>query len=201
MEHHSLVVLINLLRLFIRRTIALLKNLRANFVSLWGRISITLGNDGISLGSSFRIAEGVRFSCTDGGTIIIGSSFYASSGCSLVCRGGRLIIGDGVFLGSGVNIVCRDYVQIGSDCLIAEYVVIRDQDHSLEPPPMRQVNFNTSPILIGSGVWIGAKASVLRGGEIGDGSVVGAHSLIKSPIPSNVLAVGAPAKVVKHLSS
>jgi acetyltransferase-like isoleucine patch superfamily enzyme len=192
-------MLILMSRLIVRRAISLLNNVRATLVSHCGKVAIKLGNDGISLGSSFRIADGVRFSCTDGGKIIIGSNFYASSGCSLVCRGGHLIIGDHVFLGNGVNIVCRDYIKVGSDCLIAEYVVIRDQDHSLEPPPVRHFNFNTSPILIGRGVWIGAKASVLRGGEIGDGSVVGAHSLVKSPIPSSVLAVGAPAKAVKNL--
>lgn len=94
-------------------------------------------------------------------------------------------------------IVSQEGIRIGSDTLIAEYVVIRDQDHDTRTHPIRTSGFLTSPIHIGRDVWIGCKATVLRGSTIGDGAVVGAHALVKGHIPAGALAVGVPAKVVR----
>lgn len=141
----------------------------------------------------------MRFSCTDGGRIEIGNFFHASQGCVLICRGGHLVIGDDVFPGMGAIIACLGSIEIGDRCMIAEYVTIRDQDHGMENLPIRPSSFVMSPIVLGEDIWVGAKASILKGSSIGHSAVIGSHSVARSSIKSGSLAVGAPAKVVKKI--
>lgn len=55
------------------------------------------------------------------------------------------------------------------------------------------------PIVIGNNVFIGYGAIVLPGVKIGDNVVIGAHSVVSRDIPSNVVAAGVPAKVIKGI--
>ena len=84
--------------------------------------------------------------------------------------------------------------------LIAAYVSIFDSDHTLgehgNPVWQPQV---TAPVRIGRGSWLGERVTVLRGADIGEGCIVGAHSVVKGRIPDHSLAVGAPARVVRSL--
>ena len=52
-------------------------------------------------------------------------------------------------------------------------------------------------VIIGNHVWIGIRVTVLYNTLIGDGSIIGAESLVKSKIPNNCIAAGNPAKVIK----
>lgn len=52
-------------------------------------------------------------------------------------------------------------------------------------------------VVIGNHVWLGEKAVILYNTQIGDGSIIGAMSLVKSKIPNNCIAAGIPAKVVR----
>lgn len=80
--------------------------------------------------------------------------------------------------------------------MISEFVAIRDHDHDPAYPPRSGRNLK-SPVRIGERVWIGAKASVGRGVEIGDDTVIGGHAFVNRSVPANSLAVGVPARVVR----
>ena len=54
-----------------------------------------------------------------------------------------------------------------------------------------------SPLRIGPDVWIGTKASVLRGASIGTGVVVAAHAVVRGDIPDYAIVGGIPARVLK----
>jgi len=113
-------------------------------------------------------------------------------------QGSRLTIGSGTFLNYGVSLSAHREVRIGRDCLIGNYVTIMDNDyHDLK---YRDRPGPSSPILIGDRVWIGIRSVVLRGVQIGDGSVIGAGSVVTSNIPPNSLAVGVPARVIRSLT-
>ena len=56
------------------------------------------------------------------------------------------------------------------------------------------------PIVIGDDVWIGGGAIVLAGVTIGDRSVIGAGSVVTKDVPSDVVVVGNPAKIVRRLT-
>ena len=160
----------------------------------------TFGNPTVVVKKNCQFGHSVKLMATDGGSIFIGERTSLADHVQVTVQGGRLTIGDDVFIGIGSIIVCRDEVFIGSNSLIAEYVVIRDQDHSLEVRPVRNSGFQTSPVHIGQDVLVGCKSSILRGSYVGDRSVIGAHSLVKSHIAEDMLAMGIPAKAVKRLS-
>ncbi len=64
----------------------------------------------------------------------------------------------------------------------------------------RKIPLYAKLISIGNNVWIGAGSTILAGVEIGDNSVIGAGSVVTKSIPSNVVAVGVPCKVLREIS-
>lgn len=117
-------------------------------------------------------------------------------------EGVTLQLGRGCKLGDSVHIVASRQVSIGDDCLIASHVFISDTshgdgtEHPMTPPDGRPLA--TSPVSIGSCVWLGEGVAVLPGATIGDGCIIGAHAVVKGEIPPYTVAVGAPAKPVKR---
>ena len=56
-------------------------------------------------------------------------------------------------------------------------------------------------MIIGKNVWVGEKVTVLPGVHIGEGSIIGANSVVTHDIPPYSIAVGIPAKVIKTVKS
>lgn len=105
-----------------------------------------------------------------------------------------LELGSG-FINRGCNIHVYQNIKIGNNVIIAEDVMIRDSDsHSLCYEGYKK----TSPIKIEDNVWIGARATILKGVTIGSGSVVAAGSIVNKDVPSNCIVAGNPAKVIKQ---
>lgn len=116
----------------------------------------------------------------------------------LATRGGRIEIRNS-YIGFNTVITSINSIEIDSHCEIAEMVVIRDQNHSFGEKGrlLKDQGYDHAPISIESNVWIGAKATILKGVIIGENSIVGAHSLINKSIPKNCVCVGIPGKLVK----
>lgn len=154
-------------------------------------------NPAVTIGRGCGFEKGIRLTATDGGKIFISDRAHLAEGVYIIARGGIVRILDDAFIGRGSVIVACEAIEIGRDTMISEYVVIRDQDHNTNPRPFRQAGSASTPIIIGEDVWIGCKASVLRGSVIGDRAVIGAHALVKSRIPADTTAVGLPARVIR----
>lgn len=108
-----------------------------------------------------------------------------------------LTLGNNVFLNQGVRIACTTEISIGDNTLIADECVILDSDyHGVAGAPTK-----SAPVKIESDVWLGTRVIVLRGVSIGQGSVVGAGSVVTRSIPPRVFAAGVPARVIKNLSA
>jgi acetyltransferase-like isoleucine patch superfamily enzyme len=136
------------------------------------------------------------------GELIIGERVTLSDGCALeVGPWGRLILGDGVFIGRHSVVVAQQLVDIGADTLIAEHCSVRDQDHHLDPEERaREVAARTSPVLIDSRVWVGAGARILKGSQVGSGSVVAANAVVRGQVPPGVVVGGVPARILRSPS-
>jgi acetyltransferase-like isoleucine patch superfamily enzyme len=156
-------------------------------------------NPVVTIGRGCRFEKGVRFSATDGGEIFISDRVHLAQDVYVFAYNGRVRINENVFVGRGSTIVACESIEIGRDTMISEYVVIRDQDHKLTPRPVRTAGLASNPIIIGEDVWVGCKASVLRGAVIGDRAVIGAHALVKSQIPAGATAVGLPARADRSI--
>jgi acetyltransferase-like isoleucine patch superfamily enzyme len=141
----------------------------------------------------------VRVRVAAGGRLEIGDHAFIDEGVVLqVSAGGHLAIGPSCFVGHHCTLAAEGSVSIGTGTFLAEMVSVRDHDHVVGAPPSRG-GLISSAVDIGEDVWIGSKATVLRGVEIGDGAVIGAHSLVRSAVPPRHLAVGAPATVRRPL--
>jgi acetyltransferase-like isoleucine patch superfamily enzyme len=110
-----------------------------------------------------------------------------------------ITIGNNTFLGRDVKVYAYgSHVTIGENTLIASDVKIITRNHKFDSLEVNinEQGYSSSPIIIGSNVWIGFNVVVLEGVRIGDGCVIGANSLVTKDIPSNTIAVGSPCRVI-----
>lgn len=116
-----------------------------------------------------------------------------------------LSFGENVNIGDDVRISVAERVVIGNNVLMGSKVLIIDNSHGVytgcqQDSPYLAPNkrlIHTSPVLIGNNVWIGEGAVIQMGVEIGDGSIIGANSVVTKSIPSNVIVGGIPAHIIK----
>ena len=115
--------------------------------------------------------------------------------------GGRFVhFGKGVYANFGLTLVDDTHIYVGDHCMFGPNVVIATGGHPLEPGLRRQgLQFNR-PVRIGRNCWIGAGALILPGVTLGDNVVVGAGSVVTRDLPSNVLAVGNPCRVLRAIA-
>lgn len=117
----------------------------------------------------------------------------------LIYGSGTVTIGSNVSL-NGPWIGCERSISIGDDCLISDCAIADSDYHNLEPhlrhcPPGPKVS---APIVIERNVWIGARATVMKGVHIGADSAVGLGCIVRKSVPPGVVVIGNPQQIVKH---
>lgn len=114
----------------------------------------------------------------------------------------QVVIGDDVGI-SGATIYARERIEIGSHTRIGANVKIIDNDFHPVDPELRlkasNQNMGVKPVVIGKNVFIGTNSIILKGTTIGDNTTIGAGSVVHGSIPSNCVAAGNPAKVIKEI--
>ncbi len=154
-----------------------------------------------SVGSRVRLRG--RPLISNHGRMVIGSRVQLVSTAAtlelVTLPGGTLEIGERTLVNYGGSIAAADSVRIGARCLIGTHAIIMDNDfHRIEPE--RRLEFPKSrPIVLEDNVWLGARVIVLGGVTIGEGSCIGAGSVVNADIPPRSLAVGVPARVIRTL--
>jgi acetyltransferase-like isoleucine patch superfamily enzyme len=147
--------------------------------------------------------QGNVLEALDDGRLQIGEHTLFEPGCWLTLgEGARLEIGAGSFLNLGCMVAVQHRVTIGDHTMLANHCFVSDADHRFDDPelPVPWQGFSSKgPTSIGSNCWIGANCVVTSGVTVGDRCVVGANSVVTRDLPSGVVAVGAPARVVKEI--
>lgn len=116
-----------------------------------------------------------------------------------------ITIGNHCNIGEYNHITSCNKITIGDGLLTGRFVYIGDNSHgglSWEEaaiPPARRALKSKGEIKIGNNVWIGDKVTILGGVTIGDNVIIGANSVVTHNVPSNCVAVGNPAKIIKRL--
>lgn len=112
-------------------------------------------------------------------------------------------IGDRCLIGRSSGIVGHLEIDIGDDVWTGHHVYITDQNHGYADVsrPISQQAMPERPVRVGAGTWLGHGTVVLPGATIGHHVVVGANSVVLGELPSYCVAAGAPARVVRHLST
>jgi len=166
----------------------------ADHVSI-GFFSIVRGNE-IDIRRYARIGA---FSVVDTGRIFIDEDARINeqvyiggmkTPTSSIHLGKRTIIMQLSYLNPTLPIVIGDDSGIGGHCLFFTH---GSWNSELEGYPVR-----FAPITLGKKVWLPWRVFVMPGVTIGDGSVIGANSLVTTEIPANTLAAGSPAKVIRE---
>jgi len=116
----------------------------------------------------------------------------------------RLVIGDRVFIGHGCHLNIAELLEVGHDALIATGVMVYDFDaHPYDADKRRQEvaigHSNVRPVHIGAHAWIGARALILKGVNIGEGAIVAAGSVVTRDVAPGTVVAGNPAREVKRI--
>jgi maltose O-acetyltransferase len=113
--------------------------------------------------------------------------------------GYQIHIGARTFVNFGLVALDVASIRIGDDVQLGPGVQLLTATHPLEPESRRAKWEAAGPIAIGDNVWLGGGVIVCPGVTIGADAVVGAGSVVLEDIPTGVLAVGAPARIVRSL--
>ena len=111
--------------------------------------------------------------------ISIGENTRINGSCQFRFKDGKIKIGSNVLFGQFISVLSHSYNYSDSKSLIT------------------QQGMYHKDVVIGNDVWIGAYTIILPGITIGDGAVIGAHSVITKDIPDYEVWAGIPAKKIK----
>jgi len=191
----------------VRTLLACLKYRQGLRILVFGQTKISgKGRIEVATNSLFAVNEPWFFAHAEPGSLIVlrGATLRVSGGEFAIKSAAFVEVKDGALLelqgGNGyasrdLQIECRERITIGPGAAIGPGVMIRDNDGH---PLTTEGHQSTLPVTIGRRVWIGAKAIILKGVTIGEGSIVAAGSIVTHDIPAHCLAAGVPAKVVRE---
>ena len=112
--------------------------------------------------------------------------------------GGRHVhFGRNVYANFGLTMVDDTHIYVGDYTMFGPNVTVATAGHPIEPELRRQALQYNAPVHIGRNCWIGAGAVILPGVTIRDNVVVGAGSIVTKDLPSDVVAVGNPCRVLR----
>lgn len=115
--------------------------------------------------------------------------------------GGRHVhFGCWVYANFNLTLVDDTHIYVGDYTMFGPNVTIATAGHPILPELRQQGYQYNMPVHIGKNCWLGAGAIVLPGITIGDNVVIGAGSVVTKDIPSNVVAVGNPCKILREIN-
>lgn len=116
--------------------------------------------------------------------------------------GGRHVhFGKNVYANFHLTLVDDTDIYVGDYTMFGPNVTVATAGHPILPALREQVYQYNMPVFIGRNCWIGAGAILLPGVHIGDGTVIGAGSVVTKDIPANVVAVGNPCRVLRPIGA
>lgn len=130
-----------------------------------------------------EVGEGALFEpgfrCEFGYNIKVGKDFYANFDCVMLDGGG---------------------IEIGDHVLFGPRVSIYTSRHAFDAKERAAGACFSKKVKIGNNVWVGGGVHMDQGITIGDNTVIGAGSVITRDIPANVVAAGAPCRVIREIT-
>ena len=156
---------------------------------------------GLKIDFKSKIHNHCSIVCIKGGKLIISNSHILFGTHIVVDTNSTLTIYDS-FIGRNCVITAHENIAIKKGCLIAEMAVIRDQDHIVDITVGKKPReeFCTAPVVIEENVWIGSKATILKGVSIGKYSVIAASAVVTKDVPAYEVWGGVPAKFMKRVN-
>ena len=169
-------------------------------VRYWRFLRLRLRHPQVVTEGFVFLGKGVEISARRGyGRIVLGRWVHLGDLTRLRCHEGQLRIADKVVFGRDNTVNCYLDIEIGQATIVSDWVYICDFDHVTDDLdlPIKDQGIVKSPVRIGPDCWVGTKATVLRGSEIGRGCAVGAHAVVRGTADDFSVLAGVPARVIR----
>lgn len=163
-----------------------------------------IGKDNTFVTGRNCIADKLRLEFRgDNNMVLFGDNVTMKNDCRIMITGNNCTIevGDNTSFTHHCQLEAQEeatHIVIGEDCMFSNNILVRTNDsHYIYDVKTGNRTNTPGDVRIGNHVWLAAYSTVMKGVEIGDGTVIGYRSVVTKDIPSNCIAVGMPAKVVK----
>jgi len=145
------------------------------------------------------LGSGLELQIARRGRVELGRFVWIGHGSKIRCHQGVVEIGAKTVLGQECTISAYERVRIGEQCVIADRAMFIDFDHGVVEVerPIRLQGIYTRPVEVGSNVWVGYGACILRGVRVGDNSIIGTNCVVTKDVPANAVVAGVPARIVR----
>ncbi len=130
----------------------------------------------------------------------IGENCYIEPPFHANFGGKHVHFGKNIYANFNLTMVDDGHIYVGDSTMFAPGVIVATAGHPILPELRETVYQYNMPVHIGKNCWIGAGAIILPGVTIGDQVVVGAGSVVTKDLPSNVVAVGNPCRVIREIN-
>lgn len=140
---------------------------------------------GLRVGHDSGLYNGTFFDLGPNGSVEVGN--YCSIVGAIIATNGRVRVGD--------------YSFIAHEVVLADHFAPVPPNIRSRVAPPRASNTKESDIVLGSNVWIGARAVVLAGSTIGEGCIIGAGAVVKGTFPPLCVIAGNPATTVGRITT
>lgn len=114
--------------------------------------------------------------------------------------GKHVSFGKNVYANFNLTLVDDTYIYVGDYTMFGPNVTVATAGHPILPELREKGYQYNASVTIGKNCWIGAGAVIVPGVKIGDNTVIGAGSVVTRDIPSNVVAVGNPCRVLREIN-
>ena len=190
--------MIRTLRFLARNRMLTPRYARLLYRYLWRRFLTPAGWRWETDGPVF-FGKGLELQIAKRGTIRFGRFVWIGDRTKIRCHEGEVIVGQKSVLGQECTISAYRHVRIGEQCVIADRAMFIDFDHGVVEVerPIRLQGIYKRDVDVGSNVWVGYGACVLRGVRVGDNSVIGTNSVLTKDIPANAVVGGVPARLLR----
>ncbi len=114
--------------------------------------------------------------------------------------GAHVHFGKNIYANFNLTMVDDTHIYVGDYTMFGPNVTVATAGHPILPELREKIYQYNQPVHIGRNCWLGAGVIVLPGVTIGDNTVVGAGSVVTKDLPSNVVAVGNPCRVLREIN-
>ena len=145
------------------------------------------------------LGRGLELEIGRKGEVDFGRFVWIGDGTKIRCHEGVVEIGAKTVMGQECTISAYQRVRIGEQCVIADRAMFIDFDHGVVEVerPIRLQGIYKRDVVVGSNVWIGYGACILRGVRVGDNSIIGTNSVVTKDVPANAVVAGIPARIIR----
>lgn len=171
-------------------------------VKILGKIKFKIMGkyENIIIKNNVILAKNVDIRNRENGVIMLHDNVYLDENVRIVAaRDGKVEIDKSTEIGASTIINSGGNTYIGKFTLLAGFININSSSHGIQKNSyIKEQPHEHGNVTIGDDVWIGSYAAILMDSSIGEGAVIGSHSVVIGSIPEFGIAVGVPAKVIRY---